>query len=137
MADSPTKVDRRRSRRHTVKDGSYVLLRQSGYTALGKIIDISRDGLSFRTEDETLEGFGMPLSLDILGQEESLNFQSISSANFLENICSIPVSHILLEASTTTEVPLKHRSSVRFGELSSNLASQLDCFIRNYSINNK
>jgi hypothetical protein len=118
-------VERRKDKRFQAEDGAAAVFRRPWprSTRLGQIIDISKGGLAFRY---------------IAGEEQS---HGSSELEILWGDCSVRLDKMpfgtISDFETATEVPLNsiemRRSSVQFGELTSEQMSQLEYFIRNHT----
>ena len=115
-------VDRRRHKRFLAPDGAFTILLQKPHlTLLGKILDISRQGLSFR----------------YLGCERQVPLPSkvgivLHSHNFhLREILVKTVSNIEYKNNNRSESIF--RCSLRFTRLTEEQKFELEHFIRNYT----
>jgi hypothetical protein len=125
MAVTKKIVERRKDKRFQAEDGAAAVFRRPWphSTRLGQIIDISKGGLAFRY---------------IAGEEQS---HGPSELEILWGDCSVRLDKMPFETisdfKTATEAPLNSiemmRSSVQFGELTSEQMSQLEYFIRNHT----
>lgn len=113
--------ERRKFKRFQVKEPVFVLLGPD-FTEIGQVIDISRDGLSFRY----ING-GKPqkdsFEIDIMFGEAGF---------YLERLSLVPVSDCAEKQGFSLR-PLMRRRCVQFGDLVPNQISQLEYFIRNFT----
>ena len=107
--------DQRENKRFTVHENTYALLKQPQYTELGKIIDISRTGISFLCINEG-DWSENPFEIDILLDNTSPNSQHDDA--MLKDIPLQPIlySRNSLSVQDPSESMMK-RCGVKFGEL--------------------
>ena len=115
-------ADRRKFKRFLVKDHVFVLLGPD-FTELGQIIDISRDGLSFRYMNGAKTVNDDSFEIDIVLSDEGF---------YLERLSLIPVSDCA-DRNGFSLRPLLRRRCVQFADLMPNQISRLEYFIRNYT----
>ena len=114
-------TERRKFKRFLVNDCVFVLLGPD-FTELGQIIDISRDGLSFRYINGA-KPINDSFEIDIM----------ISDGKFyLERLSLIPVSDCA-DRNGFSLRPLMRRRCVQFGDLMPNQIARLEYFIRNFT----
>ncbi|MCK5341342.1 MAG: hypothetical protein KAJ60_09725 [Desulfobulbaceae bacterium] len=122
-------TERRRHKRNQLETGIYALCRQGDYSELARIIDVNMDGIAFIPINKE-RFFTDPFEIDIILGEDTLSYNTISSGSFLEKIPVKPVQCDMMESSDSA---ITIRCGGEFGELSTHLISQLDCFTRNHS----
>ena len=117
-------IDRRKHKRFRAPDGAFtILLQEPHLTLLGKILDISRGGLSFRYLDCKKEVFA-PSKVGIV----------LHSRNFyLHNIPVKTVSNIEVMDKKTSSSEVIMRCSMHFAGLNTEQKIELENFIRNYT----
>ncbi|NVM21601.1 MAG: PilZ domain-containing protein [Desulfobacterales bacterium] len=124
MSNRKKLVERRKDKRFQVKEGALAVLRPHP-AKLGQIIDISRGGLAFTY----IAGEGKPtgsFELEIFFSDngfhlDKIQFETVSDFEIRE----VPFSSITMR-----------RCGVRFGELTDNQVSQLEHFLRSYTLDN-
>lgn len=121
MTHGTNSDERRKFKRFQVKDRVFVLLGPD-FTEFGQIIDISRDGLSFRYINGA-KSQSDPFEIDILFGDKGF---------YLERLSLVPVSDCA-EKNGFSLRPLMRRRCVQFGDLMPNQISQLEYFIRNFT----
>ena len=115
-------AERRKFKRFQVKDRVFVLLGPD-FTELGQIIDISRDGLSFRY----MSG-AQPVR-----DSSEIDIMVGDGGFYLERLSLIPVSDCEDKNGFSLRSVLRRRC-VQFGELMPNQISLLEYFIRKYTM---
>jgi c-di-GMP-binding flagellar brake protein YcgR len=117
-------VDQRKHMRFRVQEGAFAVL-MNHVTTVGPIKDISRGGLAFTfiSEDKLPQGSFM---VDLLfGGDEDFYLKDIPS--------KIITDFEAIDRPAFSSIPLR-RCSVQFEEINPLQISQLESFIRNYTI---
>jgi c-di-GMP-binding flagellar brake protein YcgR len=115
--------ERRKYRRLQAEENTFALLKGQ-VSKLGRLMDISQGGLAFRyvSIGERLEG---PLELDLVTPKDDLRLNGLP----------VRVVSNFGMRSKTPSGPIKlRRVGVQFRELTHDQQSQLDHFIRNYTV---
>lgn len=124
MTSKDKSIERREHRRFYAQDGAFAVLGPS--TVLGAIVDISRGGLGIHYESREDSPHGSFL-LDILFTYHVPSF-------YVEGV---PVRTVWEENKgdefSGNSVPIGS-GGVKFGDLTSNQASQLEFFMRHYTV---
>jgi hypothetical protein len=113
--------DRRKRRRLRVQGGAFVILSPSD-AGVGRLIDISMDGLSFDYVT-TQEPTGEPTELQIFVTDSAFRLYKIPCKTITDlKTFEIPQTH-----------SHKRRSGVQFGKLTETQKSQIEYFIQKYT----
>ena len=118
------KVEMRKFTRFKVKDLSFALLKTVFYEELGEILDISKGGLAFKYlvgENQIKEA----VELDIIHAHNSFHMKKLP--------CKTISDFEIINGVDFSSLKMK-RHSVKFGELDNNQISELDYFIKRYTI---
>ena len=115
-------TERRKFKRFQVKSSVFVLLGPD-FTEFGQIIDISRDGLSFRYLNGT-KPLKEPLEIDIIAGDGKF---------YLERLSLVPITECEDKNGFSVR-PLMNRRCVQFGDLMPNQIFGLEYFIRSFTI---
>lgn len=118
MTKKKNSFEKRKHKRLRVHEDAFVVLKPH-YEKLGHIIDISIDGLAFRYIDEK----------GTSGRSSVLDIFFVDNRFHLEKV---PFETIL-DLETDSRMSYR-RCSVRFGEMTDNQRSQLNDFIKDYTI---
>ena len=117
-------VEMRKFTRFKVKDLSFALLKTAFYEELGEILDISKGGLAFKYlvgENQIKEA----VELDIIHANNSFHIKKLR--------CKTISDFEIINEVDFSSLKMK-RHSVKFGELDNNQISELDYFIKQYTI---
>ena len=117
-------VEKRKFTRFKVKYLSFALLRAVLYEELGEIIDISKGGLAFKYlvgENQIKEA----VALDIMHSGSDFYIKKLP--------CKTISDFELINEIDFSSLKMK-RHSIKFGELDNNQISDLDYFIKQYTI---
>jgi hypothetical protein len=119
-------VERRKHKRFQVQDGAFAVAMppQPRSTPPGQIIDVSRGGLAFRYIAGE-EGSNGSFELIILLANNNFHLDKVP----FETISDFEIANEVPFSSITMR-----RRGVQFGKLTDKQISQLDYFIRNYTI---
>jgi len=118
------KAEKREFNRFKTKDLSFALLKSASYEELGGIVDISKGGLAFQYlvgEDRIKE----PVELDIILAGNGFHIKKIPC----KTISDFEITNEIYFSSLKMR-----RHSIKFGELDNNQISELDYFIKQYTI---
>lgn len=118
-------TDRREFKRYFAKDRAFAVLGPD-FKKFGQIIDISRDGLSFRYIADAIGDHLLNTSFEVdifFGDE---NF-------YLDRVSLVPISDCA-ERKGFSVRSIMRRQCVQFDELMPNQVSQLEYFIKNYTV---
>ena len=123
----------RKSKRFRVSEHAYALLKQPHYTELGKIIDISKTGISFLCINEGDWSDG-PFEIDILIGNDH---QHIPTQELIM-LRDLPLQPIIYSADSAdiTGIDMMKRCGVRFGDLTFNQKAHIDAFIMQHTSGN-
>ena len=125
-------AEKRKSRRYILGNNAYALLKQPQYKELGKIIDISRTGISFlciNQGDWTEKNFEADLIVGT-GPGHGAGETPVT----LKNIPLLPVIYCRdEEQGNNVAGTVMKRCGVKFGPLSPEQKRMLDQFILSYS----
>lgn len=116
-------VEKRKHRRFCLKDLAFAAF-GSHAKGIGKIIDISRGGLSFRY---IADG-------DQLNESFELEIYLANNGFHLKEVPSKTISDLEITSEFPTSSITMRRCGVQFGELTQNQVSQLECFIQNHTV---
>ncbi len=119
-------AEQRKSTRYRVGDNAYALLKQPQYKELGKIIDISRSGISFHCinqGDWDVDSFEIDI---FIGHEQN---NCLSEQIILKNIPLKPIAYCHDNDSEPKPSTMMLRCGVEFGRLDSDQRAILDLFI--------
>jgi len=118
-------IERRKYMRFLAKDNSFAALR-NGFKKVGKIDDISINGLGFSYLGETTEvdTTGHFSEVDIFNSGNGFYLSNVPCRIVYEAPDSIPDEGFLLRMS---------RCGLQFGELNGSQLEQLELFIENYT----
>jgi hypothetical protein len=123
MSSNREKPEQREEKRFRVEDGSFVVLKNSADPKVGRIIDISTNGLTF-----SYIGRDGPLQesteLSIFSEDCSFGLYRLP--------CEV-VSDLGPNISYLTPVSIRE-CKVKFGKLNQNQMSELNGFIQHYAI---
>ncbi len=133
MTETKDFTCQRKSKRFRVDEQAYALLKQPHYTELGKIIDISKTGISFLCINEGDWSDG-PFEIDILIGNDHQHIPA-QGLNMLRNIPLQPVIYST-DSSTSRGVDFMKRCGVQFGELNNDQKAHIDAFILRYTCGN-
>ena len=124
MGGKTIKVEKRKFTRFKIKDLSFALLKSDSYEELGNIIDISKGGLAFQYlvgENQIKEAF----ELDIILASNDFHIKKLPC----KTISDFEMTNKIYFSSLKMK-----RHSIKFGELDNNQKSELDYFIKQYTI---
>lgn len=130
MQDSTDFTCQRKSKRYRVAEQAYALLKQPHYTELGKIIDISKTGISFLCINEGDWSDG-PFEIDILIGNDNQHIPS-QELNMLRNIPLQPIIYST-DSSDSTSNDMMKRCGVQFGKLTYEQKAHIDAFIMRHT----
>lgn len=115
--------DRRNQDRSPALGGAFAVLRPQ-FSRLGQIIDISSDGLAFH----------YPVSGDQTNGSSELDIFLVGDGFYLEKVPFKAISDLkLAKKKFNGSIPMR-RFGVQFGELKQSQISQLEYFIRNFTL---
>lgn len=120
----------RKSERYRVAEQAYALLKQPHYSELGKIIDISKTGISFLCINEGDWSDG-PFEIDILIGYDHQHIPT-QELDMLRNIPLLPIIYST-DSTDSTNSDLMKRCGVQFGALSHEQKAHIDAFILRYT----
>ncbi len=123
MARSKNTIEQRKHKRFRVQYGAFVVFRFND-SKLGQIIDISRGGLAFRYVANGKQSKG-PDQLDIMLAEKDFHIEKLP----FKTIFDFEIPSVVAFNSLKTR-----RCGVQFGKFTQNQISQLESFIKNYTI---
>jgi hypothetical protein len=118
------KVENRKFKRFKVKDLSFALLKSASYEELGEIIDISKEGLALQCligEHRIKES--VELDIILAGNGFHIKKMPCKTTSDFEITNKIYFSSLKMR-----------RYGIKFGELDDHQISELDYFIKHYTI---
>jgi hypothetical protein len=122
------RIERRKHRRFLFKDAVFAACDQFPF-GVGALVDISRTGVSFEYSyysGEDLAPLEGVVKLHLFKNKPSLNVVGIE--------CNVRYdTAVPWENGALSDYPLR-RCGVQFGELSRNQSSELDLFIKNFTL---
>jgi hypothetical protein len=115
-------VDRRKHPRFPVQNEAYAVI-NNGSSKIGQIQNISKGGFSLRYLDngEPVEG---SYRVDIFTTDNDF---------YLQNLPFNTISDVFIDFEIPFSITRLRQCAGQFGELTQNLISQLDYFIKNYT----
>lgn len=123
MEHSKMIFERRLYKRFQVKEGVYALLKNDT-SKLGQIKNISKGGLAFLYINNEAELHG---SLEV-------NIFLSGHGFYFKNIPCKAISDLYIENKVPFSTFKLRQLGIQFKEISSNLSTQLDIFIQNYTL---
>lgn len=124
MSETQSFRERRKEPRFLMQDRTYAVLRQPA-NKIGKILDISKSGLSF-TYLSTNGGLTKPTyGIDLLAEDEGI---------FVENLPFCSVSDSIIPHNQPFRQITMRRHSIKFDDLSEHELTSLEAFIEKYSL---
>jgi hypothetical protein len=121
MSNTRTEVERRKNNQYKVQNDAFVVLR-SNDTKIGRIIDISTDGLAFQY-------IGKESSLDEKGE---LGIISAENSFYLYNVPCKILSDRKVYKNHPSPISMR-RCDIQFEKATKDQRSQLEHFIQNYA----
>ena len=118
-------TDRREFKRYLAKERAFAVLGPD-FKKYGQIIDISRDGLSFRyiADGKGDQQLADAIEVDIFFGDEDF---------YLDRVSLVPISDCADRKGFSVR-SIMRRQCVQFDELMPNQVSQLEYFIKNYTV---
>lgn len=117
-------VERRKFKRYHAKERAFAVLGPD-FTKFGQLIDISRDGLSFRYIADVLNDMSAgSFEVDIFFGDDDF---------YLERLSLIPISDCPERKGFSVQ-SIMRRQCVQFGELLPNQVPRLEYFIKKYTV---
>ncbi len=118
-------IERRKYVRFLAKDNSFAALR-NGFNKVGKIDDISINGLgfSFLSETTQVDSADHHTQVEIFSSDNGLHLSNVPCRIAYETPDSTPDEDLLVQRS---------RCGLQFGELTRIQLEQLELFLKNYT----
>lgn len=125
MFSSNDLTDRRKFKRYLAKERAFAVIGPD-FKKFGQIIDISRDGLSFRYIVEGIGDHSLVNSFEVDIFFSGENF-------YLDRVTLIPISDCAERKGFSVRSKMR-RQCLQFDELLPNQVPQLEYFIKNYTV---
>ena len=118
-------IERRKYVRFLAKDNSFAALR-NGFNKVGKINDISINGLgfSFLSEITQVDSTDHHTQVDIFSSENGLHISNVPCRIVYETPDTTPDESFLVQM---------YRCGLQFGELTRSQLEQMELFLKNYT----
>ena len=118
-------IERRKYVRFLAKDNSFAALK-NGYNKVGKIDDISMNGLgfSFLSESAQVDSADHHTQADIFNSENEFHLSNVPCRIVYETPDTTPDESFLVQ---------RFRCGLQFGELTRSQLEQLELFLKNYT----